>query len=83
MSSVNPLFINNGTLHALSDLFEGRNINRRMTLRNHLKSVKAQKSKTMQSCFTRVSLLSDKSTQADSSRISLVQVDLEQIKYIT
>ena len=27
-------------------------------------------------------LLSDKSTQADSSYISLVQVDLEQIKYI-
>ena len=27
-------------------------------------------------------LLVDKSTQADSSQISLVQVDLEQIKYI-
>ena len=26
-------------------------------------------------------MLSDKSTQADSSHISLVQVDLEQIKY--
>ena len=31
---------------------------------------------------TAVYLLSDKSTQADSSKISLVQVDLEQIKYI-
>ena len=30
-------------LYALSTLFEGRNINRNMTLRNHLKSVKAQK----------------------------------------
>ena len=39
---------------ALSDLFEGRNINRNMTFRNHLKSVKAQMSKTMQSYFTRV-----------------------------
>ena len=28
---------------ALSSLFEGRNINRKMTLRNHLKSVKNQK----------------------------------------
>ena len=28
---------------ALSSLFEGRNINRKMTLRNHLKSVKTQK----------------------------------------
>ena len=29
---------------SLSDLFEGRNTNRKMTLRNHLKSVRAQKS---------------------------------------
>ena len=29
--------------YALSGLFEGRNINRNMTLRNHLKSVRAQK----------------------------------------
>ena len=28
---------------ALSDLFEGRNINRKMALRNHLKNVRAQK----------------------------------------
>ena len=28
---------------ALSGLFEGRNINRKMTPRNHLKSVRAQK----------------------------------------
>ena len=34
---------------ALSGLFEGRNINRKMTLRNHLKSVRALKSETMQS----------------------------------
>ena len=34
---------------ALSSLFEGRNINRSMTLRNHLKSVKDQNSETMQS----------------------------------
>ena len=42
---------------ALYILFEGRNINRNMTLRNHLKSVKAQKSETMQSYFTRVAQL--------------------------
>ena len=40
---------------ALSNLFEGRNINRKMTLRNQLKGVKAQKSETMHSYFTRVS----------------------------
>ena len=32
---------------ALSGLFEGRNINKKMTLRNQLKSVRAQKSETM------------------------------------
>ena len=44
---------------ALSSLFEGRNINRKMTLRNHLKSVKAQKSETMQSYFTRVAQIKE------------------------
>ena len=45
---------------ALSNLFEGRNINRKMTLRNQLKSVKVQKSKIMQSYFTRVSQIKKK-----------------------
>ena len=36
---------------ALSSLFEGRNINRKMTLRNHIKSVRTKKSETMQSYF--------------------------------
>ena len=44
---------------ALSGLFEGRNINRKMTLRNQLKSVKYQNSNTMQSYFTRVSQIKD------------------------
>ena len=44
---------------ALYILFEGRNINRNMTLKNHLKSVKAQKSKTMQSYFTRVAQIKE------------------------
>ena len=39
---------------ALSSLFEGRNINRKMNLRNHLKSVNTQNSETMQSYFSRV-----------------------------
>ena len=34
---------------SLLGLFEGRNINRKMTLRNKLKNVRAQKSETMQS----------------------------------
>ena len=37
---------------ALPNLFEGKIINRRMTLRNQLKGVKIQKAKTMQSYFS-------------------------------
>ena len=44
---------------ALSGLFEGRNFNRKMTLHNQLKSVRAQKSETMQSYFTRVAQIKD------------------------
>ena len=41
-------------LDALTSLFEGKNINKRMTLRNQVKGVKIQKGETMQSYFTRV-----------------------------
>ena len=39
----------------LTKLFEGKNINHKMTLRNQLKNVKIQNAKTIQSYFTRVS----------------------------
>ena len=42
---------------ALSSLFEGKNINRRMTLRNQLKGVKIQKE--VKSYFTSVSQIKD------------------------
>ena len=44
---------------ALSILFEGRNMNKKMTPRNHLKSVKAQKLETMQTYFSRVAQIRD------------------------
>ena len=44
---------------ALSCLFEGRNINRNMTLRNHFKIVRTKKSEIMQSYFSRVSQIKD------------------------
>ena len=44
---------------SLSNLFEGRNINRNMTLWNHLKSVKDQNLETMQSYFTRVAQIKE------------------------
>ena len=40
---------------ALSCLYEGKNINRKMTLRTQLKNVKMQDSESIQSYFTRVS----------------------------
>jgi len=40
---------------ALTRLFEGKNINQKMTLRTQLKNVKMQKSETIHSYFTRVS----------------------------
>ena len=49
----------------LSGLFEGRNINRKMTLRNQLKSVRAQKLETMQSYFTRVAQSKDELESMD------------------
>ena len=40
---------------SLTKIFEGKNINWNMTLRNQLKNVKIQNAETIQSYFTRVS----------------------------
>ena len=44
---------------ALTKMFEGKNINRKMTLRNQLKNVKIQNSETIQSYFTRVAQIKE------------------------
>ena len=44
---------------ALTNMFEGKNINRKMTLRNQLKGVKIQKVETMQSYFSIVSQIKE------------------------
>ena len=44
---------------ALYGLFEGRNINRNMNMRNHVKSVRDKNSDTMQSYFTKVAQIKD------------------------
>ena len=44
---------------ALSRLYEGKNINRKMTLRTQLKNVKMQDSQSIQSYFTRVSQIKE------------------------
>ena len=44
----------------LTKLFEGKNINQKMTSRNQLKNVKIQNVETIQSYFTRVSQIKEK-----------------------
>ena len=44
---------------ALTKMFEGQNINQKMTLRNQLKNVKIQNSETILSFFTRVSQIKE------------------------
>ena len=44
---------------SLTKLFEGKNINQNMTLRNQLKNVKIQNAETIQSYFTGVSQIKE------------------------
>ena len=51
--------------HALTKLFEGKNINQKMTLRNQLKNVKIQNDETIQHYFTRVSQIKEQLEAVD------------------
>ena len=44
---------------SLTKLFEGKNINKKMTLRKQLKKVKIQNAETIQLYFTRVSQIEE------------------------
>ena len=44
---------------SLSNIFEGRNINRKMTLRNQLKGVRVHNPETMHSYFTSISQINE------------------------
>ena len=59
---------------ALTKLFEGKNINQNMTLRNQLKNVKIQNAKTIQSYFTRVSQIKE--------QLEVVDEEVENAKII-
>ena len=50
---------------ALTKLFEEKNINRKMNLRNQLKNVKMQNKETIQSYFTRVSHIKEQLEAVD------------------
>ena len=52
--------------YALTKLFEGKDINQKMNLRNQLKNVKIQNTETIQSYFTpRVSQIKEKLEAVD------------------
>ena len=51
--------------HAMTKLFEGKNINQKMTLRNQLKNVNIQNEETIQSYFTRVSQIKEQLEAVD------------------
>ena len=50
---------------SLTKLFEGKNINQKMTLQNQLKSVKIQNGDTIQSYFNRVSQIKEQLEAVD------------------
>ena len=61
VSSLNTLKM----FDSLTNLFEGKNINQNMTLRNQLKNVKIQNAETIQSYFTRVSQVKEQLEDVD------------------
>ena len=50
---------------SLTKLFEGKNINQKMNLRNQLKNVKIQNAETIPSYFTRVSQIKEQLEAVD------------------
>ena len=66
---------------ALTKLFEGKNINRKMTLRNQLKNVKIQNEETIQSYFTRVSQIKEqlKAKDEEVENVEIVMTTLNSL----
>ena len=52
---------------ALKNMFEGKNINQNMTLRNQLKNVKIQNFDTIQSYFTRVTQIKEQLEEVEEN----------------
>ena len=59
---------------SLTKLFEGKNINQNMTLRNQLKNVKIQNAETIQSYFTRVSQIRE--------QLEAVEEEVEKVEMV-
>ena len=65
---------------ALTNLFEGKNINKRMALRNQLKGVKMQKEEAMQSYFSRASQIKEQ-LEAIGDMVEVVEVVMTIVKW--
>ena len=65
MPQVSSLNTPKDMFDSLTKLFEGKNINQKMTLRNQLKNVKIQNVETIQSYFTRVSRIKEQLEAVD------------------
>ena len=59
---------------SLTNLFQGKNIHWKMTLKNQLKNVKIQNAETIQSYFTRVSQIKE--------QLEVVDEELENIEIV-
>ena len=60
---------------ALTKMFEGNNINRKMTLRNQLKNLKTQKSETIHSYFTRVAQIKEQLEAVEEGEIVMTTLN--------
>ena len=65
MPHVSSLKTPKDMFYALTRLFEGKNINQKMTLRNQLKNVKIQNAETIQYYFKRVSQIKEQLEAVD------------------
>ena len=72
MSSLKTLKEN---FYSLTKLFEGKNINPNITLRNQLKNVNIQNAETIQSYFTRVSQIKE--------QLAAVEEEVENAEVVT
>ena len=61
-------------LDSLTKIFEGKNINQNMNLRNQLKNVKIQNAETIQSFFTRVSQIKE--------HLEVVEEEVENVEVV-
>ena len=60
---------------ALTKLFEGKNINQKMTMRNQLKNVKIQNAETIQSYFTRVCQIKEQLEAVENAKIVMTTLN--------